>query len=105
MIDGEKAVKTESITIRNYKIFQKAEVTDLPDRAVLPGKNGGGRTMFFDVFGILHDCLNGNVKFAPAKRGGCNEVVSQDHNGENISLFIKFRPECDEPLMTYELCV
>lgn len=98
-------MKIESITIRNYKIFQKTEVTDLPGMAVFLGKNGSGKTTFFDVFGFLHDCLNGNVKSALAKRGGYNEVVSRDHNGENISFTIKFRPGRDEPLMTYELSV
>ena len=98
-------MKIESISIRNYKIFQNAEVNDIPSMAVFLGKNGSGKTTFFDVFGFLHDCLNGNVKSALAKRGGYDEVVSRDHNGENISFVIKFRPSFDEPLMTYELTV
>lgn len=98
-------MKIESITIKNYKIFQKAEVKDIPGMAVFLGKNGSGKTTFFDIFGFLHDCLNGNVKSALAKRGGYDEVVSRDHNGEDISFTIKFRPASDEPLMTYELSV
>lgn len=98
-------MKIESITIKNYKIFQKAEVKDIPSMAVFLGKNGSGKTTFFDIFGFLHDCLNGNVKSALAKRGGYDEVVSRDHNGEDISFTIKFRPASDEPLMTYELSV
>lgn len=98
-------MKIESIVIRNYKVFQNAEVKDIPGMAVFIGKNGSGKTTFFDVFGFLHDCLNGNVKSALAKRGGYDEVVSRDHNGEDISFEIKFRPAVDEPRMTYNLAV
>ena len=98
-------MKIESIKIQNYKIFQNAEVSDIPGMAVFLGKNGSGKTTFFDVFGFLHDCLNGNVKSALAKRGGYAEVVSRGHDGEDISFVIKFRPSKDEPLMTYELSV
>lgn len=98
-------MKIESIRIHNYKTFQEVEVSDIPEMAVFLGKNGSGKTTFFDVFGFLHDCLSGNVKTALAKRGGYQEVVSRDHNGEDISFTIKFRPASDEPLMTYELSV
>ena len=98
-------MKLEAIAIQNYKIFQKAEVTALPGMAVFLGRNGSGKTTFFDVFGFLHDCLNGNVKSALAKRGGYHEVISRDHAGEDISFTIKFRPSSGEPLMTYELSV
>ena len=98
-------MKIESINIHNFKIFQNTEVSEIPSMAVFLGKNGSGKTTFFDVFGFLHDCLNGNVKSALAKRGGYDEVISRDHNGEDISFVIKFRPAIDEPLMTYELSV
>lgn len=98
-------MKIESIKIQNYKIFQNAEACDLPSMAVFLGKNGSGKTTFFDVFGFLHDCLSGNVKSALAKRGGYKEVISRNHDGEDISFVIKFRPSNDEPLMTYELSV
>lgn len=98
-------MKIESIKIENYKIFQNAEAKNLPDMAVFLGKNGSGKTTFFDVFGFLHDCLNGNVKSALAKRGGYREVISRGHDGEDISFTIKFRPSADEPLITYELSI
>ena len=98
-------MKIESIRIQNYKIFQNTEVNELPGMAVFIGKNGSGKTTFFDVFGFLHDCLNGNVKSAMARRGGYAEVVSRGHDTEDISFVIKFRPSKDEPLMTYELSV
>ena len=98
-------MKIESIKIRNFKIFQDAEANELPDMAVFLGKNGSGKTTFFDVFGFLHDCLSGNVKSALAKRGGYREVVSRGHEGEDICFIIKFRPSADEPLITYELSI
>ena len=98
-------MKIESITIHNFKIFQNAEVRDIPGMAVFLGKNGTGKTTFFDIFGFLHDCLSGNVRAALAKRGGYDEVVSRSHSGKDISFIIKFRPAADEPLMTYELSV
>lgn len=98
-------MKIESIAIQNFKTFQHAEAKELPDLAVFIGKNGSGKTTFFDVFGFLHDCLSGNVKSALAKRGGYKEVVSRGHEGEDISFIIKFRPSSDEPLITYELSI
>ena len=98
-------MKIESISIHNYKIFQDADVKDIPGMAVFLGKNGSGKTTFFDVFGFLHDCLMSNVRVALTKRGGYDEVVSRDHKGEDISFVIKFRPASNEPLMTYELSV
>ena len=98
-------MKIESIKIQNFKIFQNAEATALPDMAVFLGKNGSGKTTFFDVFGFLHDCLSGNVKSALAKRGGYKEVISRGHDGEDIAFVIKFRPASDEPLITYELSI
>lgn len=98
-------MKIESITIQNFKTFQNAEAKDLPDIAVFIGKNGSGKTTFFDVFGFLHDCLSGNVKSALAKRGGYREVISRGHDGEDICFVIKFRPSAGEPLITYELSI
>ena len=98
-------MKIETIRIHNYKVFRNVEVKDIPNLAVFLGKNGSGKTTFFDVFGFLHDCLNGNVNTALARRGGYREVVSRGFNGEDISFEIKFRPSADEPLITYELSI
>lgn len=98
-------MKIESIKIENYKVFQSAEVKDIPNMAVFLGKNGCGKTTFFDIFGFLHDCLNSNVKSALAKRGGYKEVISRGHEGEDISFEIKFRPADNEPLITYEISI
>lgn len=97
-------MKIESLKIQNYKVFRDVEVRDIPNMAVFLGKNGVGKTTFFDVFGFLHDCLNSNVKSALAKRGGFREVISRDQTGD-IEFTIKFRPSLDEPLITYEVSI
>ena len=98
-------MKIEAVSIRNYRVFQDAQAKDLPGLMVILGKNGSGKTTFFDVFGFLHDCLLDNVSRALAKRGGYQEVVSREHCGEDISIEIKFRISTNEPLMTYRLSV
>lgn len=97
-------MKIESLKIHNYKVFKDIEVKDIPNMAIFLGKNGVGKTIFFDVFGFLHDCLNSNVKATLAKRGGFKEVVSREQNGE-IEFVIKFRLSADEPLITYEISI
>lgn len=97
-------MKIESLKIHNYKVFRNVEVNDIPNMAIFLGKNGVGKTTFFDIFGFLHDCLNSNIKTALAKRGGFKEVVSREQKGD-IDFMIKFRPSENEPLITYELSI
>ncbi len=97
-------MKIESLKIRNYKVFRCVEIDNIPDMAVFLGKNGAGKTTFFDVFGFLHDCLNNNVRAALGKRGGFREVISRDEHG-NIEFEIKFRSNEGEPLVTYEIAI
>ena len=87
-------MKIESLKIHNYKVFRNVEIRDIPNLAVFLGKNGTGKTTFFDIFGFLHDCLNSNVRTALAKRGGYKEVVSREQTGD-IEFVIKFRPADD----------
>ena len=85
-------------------MFKDVHIESIPNFAVFLGKNGVGKTTFFDVFGFMHDCLVGNVNSALARRGGFHEVVSRDQEG-NIEFEIKFRPSENEPLTTYELSI
>ena len=98
-------MKIEEIKIKNYKVFRDVEVKELSNLAIFVGKNGSGKTTFFDVFSFLHDCLNDNVKSALAKRGGYQEVVSRDCLGSDIEFSLKLRPSDQEPLVTYELSI
>jgi len=98
-------MQIESIKIKNYKALQNVEITDISPMTIIVGKHGVGKSTFFDVFGFLRDCLNGNVKKALDVRGGFKEVVSRQKNSENICFEIKFRTGKDEPRVTYELAI
>jgi len=97
-------VRIESLHIHNYKVFKDVSINDIPNYAVFLGKNGVGKTTFFDIFGFLYDCLNSNVNTALSKRGGYKEVISRDEQGD-IEFEIKFRSGSSEPLTTYELAI
>ncbi|MFZ7101830.1 MAG: AAA family ATPase [Peptococcaceae bacterium] len=95
-------MRIEGLRVRNFKIFKDLHLTDLPDLVVILGANGSGKSTLFDVFGFLHDALIDNVRAALTKRGGYKEVISRDQDGP-IEFEIKFRPEKEEPLVTYVL--
>ena len=99
-------MKIEKLKIRRFKVFNDAEVRDLPNMCVFLGANGSGKSTLFDVFGFLSDSLNSNVRAAVNKRGGFKEVISRDQKGD-IEFEIKFRNEAIEgkkqPLITYRL--
>jgi predicted ATPase len=97
-------MRIETLKIKNYKVFQNVEITNIPNMAVFLGMNGVGKTTFFDIFGFLNDCLSKNIKAALAARGGFAEVISREQSGE-MEFFIQFRPTDDEPLITYELAI
>ena len=95
-------MKIEELRLKNFKVFKDIRITNLSDMAVFLGANGTGKSTLFDVFGFLHDSLTDNVKAALLKRGGYKEVISRNEKGP-IEIELKFRPEPDEPLVTYEL--
>lgn len=98
-------MKIEKIKIKNFKVFQDVEITDLSNFSVFLGANGAGKSTLFDVFGFLSDALKSNIKTALNKRGGYKEVCSRGTNGP-IAFEIKFRNTEAvglSPLITYEL--
>jgi predicted ATPase len=97
-------MQIESMKIKNFRALQDVKINYLPSMAVFLGKNGSGKTTFFDVFGFLYDYLTQNIRAAMAKRGGFHEVISRNQVGD-IEFEIKFRPAEDEPLITYELSI
>jgi len=97
-------MRVQTLIIKNFKVFKDVTVKNIPNMAVFLGMNGVGKTTFFDVFGFLNDCLTKNVKAALTARGGFNEVISREQNG-NIEFFIQFRQAENEPLVTYELSI
>ncbi|MBT9158168.1 MAG: DNA replication and repair protein RecF [Firmicutes bacterium] len=97
-------MKIESIRLRNFRLFRDLRITNLPDMAVFLGANGSGKSTLFDIFGFLHDSLVDNVRAALLKRGSFREVVSRGESGP-IEIELKFRPDPNAPLVTYELHV
>jgi predicted ATPase len=101
-------MKIEKIKIKNYKVFEDAEISSLPSMCVFLGANGSGKSTLFDVFGFLSEALKNNVKSAINNRGGFREVISRNKSG-NIEFEIKFRNDDVEgkkqPLITYELVI
>ena len=91
----------ESIELRNYRVFRRAELRWLPGLAVVVGANGSGKSTLFDVFSFLKEALAGNAAAAVARRGGFRELVSRGQSGP-IGITIKFR-ESGGRLATYLL--
>ncbi|MDR0889702.1 MAG: AAA family ATPase [Oscillospiraceae bacterium] len=97
-------MRIEYLEIHNYKSLQNVKLTNVPGMAVFVGRNGVGKSTLFDVFGFLNDALVSDVKMAFQRRGGFKQVISRSQDGD-ISFVIKFRPNKDEPLITYELSI
>jgi len=98
-------MKIESISLKNFKTFQSAELKDIPSMCVIVGANGSGKSTLFEVFSFLKDAMKDNVQKALSKLGGFKEVVSRGHENEDIEFAIKFRmPIANvQRLVTYRL--
>jgi len=94
-------MQIEEFKIKNFKVFKDVHIKNIPKLSAFIGKNGSGKSTFFDVFSFIKDSLNGNVSKAVSKRGGFKEIISRNCKG-TISLVIKFR-ESGGKLATYEL--
>ncbi|MCU0556890.1 MAG: AAA family ATPase [Desulfobacterales bacterium] len=98
-------MKIESIRLKNFKLFQDAELSDLPNLCVIVGANGTGKSTIFQIFGFLRDAMTSNVNAALARLGGSRgfkEVRSRNSQGP-IEIELKFRAKSDSPLITYFL--
>ncbi len=96
-------MKIESIRLKNFKSFQDAELSDLPNFCVIVGANGTGKSTIFQIFGFLRDAMTSNVNAALARLGGSRgfkEVRSRNAEGP-IEIELKFRTKPDGPLTTY----
>ena len=98
-------MKIESITLKNFKAFKDARLTDLPDFCIVIGANGSGKSTLFDVFGFLRDCLTYNVTTALQSRGGFDEVLSRGASEKVIVIELQYRLLITgvERLVTYRL--
>lgn len=106
MLNVANVMKIEKIKIKNYKVFEDTEISDLPSMCVFLGANGSGKSTLFDIFGFLSEALRNNVRSAINNRGGFKEVISRNKSGD-IEFEIKFRNDAidgkKQPLITYEL--
>lgn len=103
-------MKIEKLKIKNFKVFENVEISNLPNMCVFLGANGSGKSTLFDIFGFLSEALKNNIRSAINNRGGFKEVISRGKNiDENIEFEIKFRNEPvdgkKQPLITYELSI
>jgi predicted ATPase len=98
-------MKIKSISLKNFKTFQSAELKDIPSMCVIVGANGSGKSTLFEVFSFLKDAMKDNVQNALSKRGGFKEVISRGHENEEIELAIQFQiPIANvQRLVTYRL--
>lgn len=94
-------MQIETLEIRNFRLFRKASLTNLPRLTVVVGANGSGKSTLFDVFSFLKESLTQNVAIAVTRRGGFRELVSRGEKGP-ISIVVKFR-ETGGRLATYQL--
>ena len=92
----------EQIEVKNYRVLQDVEITDLPRLAVIIGANGTGKSTLFDVFAFLKDALAADVHSATAKRGGFRELVSRGRDGP-VSITIHYRGAKDGRPLVYIL--
>ena len=104
---GPGAVKIESLTISNYRMFKHVELKNMPGLCVFVGANGSGKSTLFDVFGFLKEALVGNVRQALQRRGGFREVATRDCADQPVEFTLQFRMEISGVgrLVTYHLAI
>lgn len=97
-------MKIETIRLKNFKVYQSLELTNLPSLVIFVGANGAGKSTIFEVFNFLGQALSGNVRSALASRGGFKEVVSRGAKGPiEIELQFRLKILSRERLVTYHL--
>ncbi|MGN7612120.1 AAA family ATPase [Magnetococcales bacterium HHB-1] len=107
--------KIQGIKIKNFKVLKDVVLGRLwstknidaltPMTAVI-GKNGVGKSTFFDAFGFLADCLKIGVEEACDARGrsGFERLRSQGENGP-IEFEIYYKDEVQGQPVSYKLLI
>ncbi|MFM0040224.1 AAA family ATPase [Paraburkholderia strydomiana] len=107
--------KIEGIRIRNFralkdvtmgKLWNSQAADPLSAMTAVIGKNGVGKSTFFDVFGFLSDCLRGGVEEAcdARGRGGFDRIRSQGQSGP-IEFEIYYKEDENARPITYEIII
>lgn len=84
-------MQIEAIRLKNFKAVRDINIRAIPRFCVVVGANDPGKTTLFEVFGFLHDCLQGNVRQALDACGRFREVFSRDSGDDSILIEIKYR--------------
>ena len=98
-------LQIETLHLVNFKVLQDVTIKNIPRFAIFVGANGVGKTTLFTVFAFLKECLVSNVSKAVQIYGGYKELVSREHENENILIEIQYRMLIAERqrLVTYHL--
>ncbi|SAL38424.1 AAA family ATPase [Caballeronia humi] len=107
--------KIEGIRIKNFralkdvtmgKLWNSQSASPLSAMTAVIGKNGVGKSTFFDVFGFLSDCLRNGVEEAcdARGRGGFERLRSQGAEG-TIEFEIYYKEDGNARPITYEITI
>lgn len=107
--------KIEGIRIKNFKALKdvtlgklwNSQKTDpLTQMTAVIGKNGVGKSSFFDAFGFLADCLKHGVEEAcdARGRGGFERIRSMGSTGP-IEFELYYKEDGNARPITYELAI
>jgi predicted ATPase len=107
--------KIEGIRIQNFKalkdvtmgkLWNSQEAEPLSPMTAVIGKNGVGKSSFFDAFGFLSDCLRNGVEEAcdARGRGGFKKIRSQGQDGP-IEFEIYYKEDGNARPITYEITI
>lgn len=107
--------KIEGIRIRNFKalkdvtlgkLWNSQKIDPLTPMTAVIGKNGVGKSSFFDAFGFLADCLKHGVEEAcdARGRGGFERIRSMGQAGP-IEFELYYKEDGNARPITYELAI
>ena len=107
--------KIEGFRIRNFRVLRDAtlgrlwnlqQAEPLTPRTVVIGKNGVDKSMLFDAFGFLADCLKSGVEEACDSRGrGGYDRIKDQVAIESIEFEIYYKEDDNARPITYELAI
>ncbi len=75
------------VTVEGFKSIRRCEL-ELRSLNLLVGANGAGKSNFLDLFDLLGELINGNLRTAVAKAGGAERLL---HNGSRRTEAIELR--------------
>jgi predicted ATPase len=104
----------EGFRLKNFRSLRDIKIGNLCNTRAAPltpltaviGKNGAGKSSFFDAFGFLADCLRYGVEEAcdAGNRGGIKKIRSMGCN-EPIEIEVYYRQDGNNRPLTYQLAI